>query len=255
MHQFPARRTLRLARNMMVMLLTAPFLMALGSGVPRRPGAETCFYCGAACDETFARAAYVRSTFNDWRLVARPDSRFVCAGCTLCVDELRRMPGRDKPQRTRNYSWLLSSAAALPFDKSRLAELRQCCLHPPTPPFALCLAVSGQKHLLFRAPVNHDENPIAVQFEEQRVLYDPLALAERLKLCAQLIAAAGKPALAAAPDHQFAFRLAEHFGEACWPLLETWQAVQGEPLSQLAVFLSPNKEVARAVHPPAPAAA
>lgn len=229
--------------------ITAPMLLAMGEGVPLRCGPFSCFYCGAACDGSFPRKDWVRDTFNDWRLVAQPESGFICAGCVTAVDEKWIVSGREKPQKRRNYSWILATNSAQSFDKSRIEALRDACLNPPETPFVIVLAVSGQKQLLFRAPVNWDRETIVVQLEDQRVSYRPQQLRDRLELCGKLVAATGKPALADSINTGFIFRVHEHHGDAAFSLLDNWQAVRGEPLSMLCLFLCPNKEACQSVYP------
>ena len=82
---------------------TAPQLLALAEGESLRLGENHCFYCGAACDDSYTSNDYVAATsFNDWNIVASPRSAFVCGGCVLALREKIAMPGRDKPQRFRN---------------------------------------------------------------------------------------------------------------------------------------------------------
>lgn len=229
-------------------LRTAPELLAASHGQPLG-GESHCFYCGAQCGPEHPAARYVKPTFNDWGIAAYPNSEVVCNGCVIALDEKRPMPGKDKPQKVRNYSWLLTPSEALPMTKADLARMRGLCIAPPEPPFALILATSGQRQLIFRAPVNHGIDTVAVQLETERMAFKPRQLADRLDLCIRLCAALGKPALPAAWSVGYALRLAEYWPQDFHPLIADWLHVSGEPLSRLAVFLCPNQEVSRREHP------
>lgn len=52
------------------------------------------------------------------------------------------------------------------------AAWREWLLDPPAPPFLFALAVSAQKHIIFRAPVAHDRTLYPVQLEEDTVWID-----------------------------------------------------------------------------------
>jgi hypothetical protein len=117
---------------------------------------------------------------------------------------------------------------------------------------SIVIAVSGQKHLIFRSPVNRQLETTIVQFELEQVVYRAGELRTRLSLVARLIAATGKPALAGEPSIGVPIKAAEYWRRGA-EMAQDWKRIYGEPLSRLALYLSPGKEQcqrgsARATH-------
>lgn len=222
---------------------TAPQLLALAEGESLRLGENHCFYCGAPCDDSFTTNEYLAATsFNDWNIVASPQSKFVCCGCTLALREQMKWPGKEKPQRFRNYSWLLTEARAKHFTKGDQAEIAAVLLTPPEPPWAMALAVSGQRHVLYRTPVNFGGDVHTVQLEADRVHYSCTELSVRLDLVRELVSAIGKPALESRITTGHAMAACERYGDRGIALIEEWISVSTEPLSRLAIFLCPGRD-------------
>lgn len=220
-------------------MITATSLMAQALGIELPQGEHRCFYCGMNCDERYTAKQCVSDTFNDWGYVAFVASEYVCAGCVEMLNEKREMPGREKPQKTRNYSWLITSDKATPLNKGQRVPMVDACLNPPNPPFVLCIATSGQRHLLFKSPVNLSRDTIAVQLEFERITFTPQQLRERISLVESLAKVLGKPALnEIAAGHAIMLDKAG----VDLDLLSQWQRVRGEPLSRLALFLCPGKD-------------
>lgn len=207
-------------------------------------GPHTCFYCGLPCSGELATKQYVASTFNDWATVGCPNSDRVCRGCMVALDEKLLLPGKDRPQKTRNYSWLTMASDRQHFSKADIAALRGICLDPPLPPWALTIATSGQRHLLYKTPVNMSAGPEwTVLLENERVTYRPDDLTQRLALLLPIVAAVGKIAPAAGPlELSHVMAIEQLVGESATELAAAWEAVRDEPLSRLALFLSPNRE-------------
>lgn len=213
--------------------MNASELFATANGAICR-GDGRCFYCGNAAQEI---ALDLRSSFNDWWNVACPSSDRICVGCDLSLNEKLNMPGRDKPQKTRNWSWLVTSSDAKPLGD--IAAIRAACLAPPSKAWALAIAVSGQKHVLFRTPANVGEEPFAIQLEAQTVLYRLADLRSRLALAKRIAAASGKPALTAPLDTGLAMRVLETCTEQ---QLKDWFDHAAEPINQLCAHICPTKE-------------
>ena len=208
-------------------------LLGLACGRPNC-GAQRCFYCGSPAGEI---PLVLSSSFTDWWNVAFPSSDVICNGCDLALDEKLAMPDRDKPQTRRNWSWLLTAAQATPL--SDIASIRSACLSPPAFPWALAIAVSGQKHVIFRTPANLGGTSFAVGFETIVVNYTVHGLSARIELAKKIAAASGKPALTAPLDTSLAMRLLA----TCTELeINDWFSRAAEPINQLAAFLCPPKD-------------
>lgn len=207
-------------------------------------GPHACFYCGLPCSGALSTKQYVASTFNDWAAVGCPSSQHVCRGCVIALDEKLPVPGKDKPQKTRNYSWLTTASGRQHYSKADIAALRALCLDPPLPPWALTIATSGQRHLLYKTPVNVSTGPeVTVLLENERVTYRPDALKQRLAMLLPIVAAVGKVAPAAGPlELSHVMAIEQLVGESATELAVAWDSVRDEPLSRLALFLSPNRE-------------
>lgn len=229
-------------------MLTLTNLFAAARGAELRPGSQRCFYCGAACDETYSASDWVKDTCTIRQYAAAPLSRYVCAGCSAafseCVDV--QVFGESAPRpamRVRLFSWIVTEHLAVAATKAHLAELRRVCLDPPEPPFGVVLSDSGQKHLLYLGRVNRTRESVSVLLEEERIEYAPAELAERLELVKKLCAATGKPALGERPNFNFYLGLEKTFGSV--ELAEEWEKIWATPLSRLAAWLCPNREESR----------
>lgn len=215
-------------------------------------GPLRCFYCGAPCDGAYPALAYVRDSFTGRNDVPCPGSPAVCTGCVLCLDEaadVTLLTGEHRTgQKMRNWSWLVTERERLAGNKAHRDRWRASCVDPPRPPFALVLADSGQKHLLYRGVVCRSREDVSVTLEGERVDYRPDDLHARLELCGRLIAASGKPALAEPPSVGMALGVLARY-RASEMLLEEWTRVREEPLSRLAHWLSPPKERCEVEYP------
>lgn len=215
-------------------------LFANALAVPLNPGTHNCFWCGLDCDDTIP--VKVSGTFWDWDAVAYPRSPYQCAGCAEFLVEKREMSGYDKPQKTRNHSWFVSSAPAVKSHTKRdIDELRHICLEPPTDvSWGLAIAESGQKHILYRTPVNHPGGDrIAVQLELLTVSYHPDELHEALVLCARIASVLGKPSLGGSLGVGHAISLSKSGMDP--ELVSEWNRQWNSPVCRLAAFLCPGK--------------
>jgi CRISPR type IV-associated protein Csf1 len=197
-------------------------------------GPEACFYCGNPAEVQLV----LSGAFNERYAVAYRDSGMICQGCQISLDEKATISGRDKPQKTRNWSWLITATVAEPITEP--SRLREVCLAPPDPPWALTVAVSGQKHLIWRAPANVDNAMCVVQMEMQRVVYRPQHLRERLNLAMRIAAASGKPCLTEDVDVGLTMRLMD--AGLTEEEISDWFDRAAEPINQLAAFICPPKD-------------
>lgn len=218
--------------------MTTPELLAIASSTPGITGAARCFWCGCKCRP---HSYQPPGTFNGWADVRCASSRDICAGCRIATDE------SDTSQRPRIYSYVITANSIVKTTKGDLSTLRNACLNPPPPPYAIALAVSGQKHLLYRTPVNRSRDIIAVQLELEAVTYRPAELAERIDIATRVVAATGKPALLDPEEARVATALSAHYRDP-EPGLR-WLDLWSQPLSRLAAFLCPNKEIAQHEYP------
>jgi len=222
--------------------MTAPQLYAAALRRPRPTGNQFCFWCGAPCHVDFTVREYVPKTFSGYAEVAMPDSRYLCGGCVAATDE------PDRQHRPRQKSWVIESTRARDFTGKQPDELAAICVAPPPPPFAIVLALSGKKHLIYRAAVNFTaEAAITVQLEDRRVTYRPDELRSRLALCGRLCAAWGKPALLRMPTPGRIVFAAQRYADPSD--LFQWPRIWDEPLSRLAAALSPGKETCELRYP------
>jgi hypothetical protein len=147
-------------------------------------------------------------------------------------------------KRVRSFSWLITADTAIACTKAHLGKIRNFVLSPPQPPWAACLADSGQRHLLWATPVNTGGAVTAVNLEDQTVRYRPEELADRLGLASRICAAAGKPRLRQCPDRRLYQSVYDYWSQL--GLCDAWSAVWAEPVSQLAAWLvKPMKECRR----------
>ncbi len=140
-----------------------------------------CWLCGGPTDGIgWPRHTAFSSTFTNWTLAKCPDSGAVCVPCAY----LHTKPSWDayvaahpdaglktgKPMSWRSYSHLF--AAPHFHTCPTRAGWRGWLLAPPAPPFLMAVAVSAQKHLLFRATVAHCRDYLPLLLEEDTVWLD-----------------------------------------------------------------------------------
>jgi len=240
-------------------MVTASSLFAGGA---HNPGPHRCYYCGADCDATHETATYVKDTFTNRDVAKCPGSAYVCYGCVLSQgDGAGPMPMIDgtvkafttpRGMAPRLYSWLITSTGyppvpeaprCLAFTKAHISNIRELLTDEnqlPEPPFAVVIADSGQKQLIFRAPVAWSTDAFPVMLEDRVIDVTPKRLRDRLELAGRISSKIGKPVLTEVPDlnHFIAARKAGVRDAD----ISDWAAVMNEPLSQLAAWLAPPKD-------------
>ena len=124
---------------------------AAGSPPYPTPAAGACRLCGAE-GAGIPFDAWAKPTFTN-RDLLRPGA-IVCAACQFAAADdstlLQARTNKDKPQRMRNYSHFVVGGAWLPLHKGQKAQMLAALRQSPA---VAVVAVSGQKHLLFRARV------------------------------------------------------------------------------------------------------
>lgn len=162
--------------------------------LPSKPAeGRECWLCGGSMEHGWTIKSAMGPSFADHNIAARPDSESVCDACAALTSKEAWVlacekfghspyfPPKDgKPPFLMN--WMFSSHVF--FNNGWLspsrAEMREILLNPPEPPFVITLAEVGKKHVIFRAPVNHDRDRFAVQFDEHTITVDRCLLAETL---------------------------------------------------------------------------
>jgi len=133
------------------------------------PLPEPCYLCGGPVWEPIP--AKFRDTFVDYDKARAPLSPHICQACAFSMQErsttLAKRVGKDKPQLMRNYSHIVLHGVWYPLSKAQKTETYALLLQLPE---VAVIAVSGQKHLLFRA------RPGLWQVEEQAVIPDVATL-------------------------------------------------------------------------------
>jgi len=226
----------------------------LFAGNKHKGGNSRCYLCGANCDESFIASEHIKDTFTNRDIVKCPGSRYVCAGCVdllgwgndemLMLDGTIKQRSNDKGMAPRMYSWFITKNKKWAFTKAHTALIREILLHnQPEPPFSIILAESGQKHLIFRAPVAMSNTEYPVMLEEEIVIVKPELLESRISMALPIVAAIGKPALLGELGFNAFIAFEKYHGNTV--ALEEWLKVQHEPLSRLAAWLSKSKEDAQ----------
>jgi hypothetical protein len=224
--------------------VSVPALLAAAIGVPCA-GDRPCFFCGAACDGGNPASDHVKDSFTGRQGVRAPGSDSVCSGCVLALREDAEVDQIDGARRRvvkgcmRAFSWVITADRALAASKAHLKQLREICLSPPAPPFALVLSDSGKTHQLYRGVVNRGGPVVSLTLEGERIDYRPADLADALALAGRVAAACGKPALDA-PDAGRAIRLFARYPDSADGILIDWQSRAGSPTWRLATWLSPG---------------
>jgi CRISPR type IV-associated protein Csf1 len=220
-------------------------------------GPHNCYYCGGWCSGYFDALEYVKDTFTNRDIVHFPGSKFVCHGCVdsmgsgademLMIDGTTKRRENDRGMQPRMYSWVLTIEKKLAGTKAHIEQFRDTIFDPPEPPFAIVLADSGQKQIIFRAPVALDRDVFPVMLEDDPILVIRDEFGEYLKKAMRLCAATGKPALRDNLGMSAAIAVDNYYGDLS--ALEYWAEIQNEPMAKLAAWVCPNKEVSQNEYP------
>lgn len=132
---------------------------------------KLCWLCGGKIDGLgMPVSKAIKPTFTDHPYARGHGSTSLCSGCAFCLSY----------RELRNYSILATKDG---INHPSRAEWRDLLLNPPEPPFVICLAVSGQKHLSFKGIVSQNKEFFDVLLEEQVVSIVP----NLLSCCLQAI--------------------------------------------------------------------
>jgi hypothetical protein len=176
---------------------------------------------------------WVKQTFTD-HTYARAGT-IICQACQFCASD--RCPGlaerqrKDKPQRFRNYSHIVVAGIWYPLSKGEKPKMRELLINPVD---AAIIAVSGQKHLFYRAV------PGWWQVEEIPMRAQPTELDLLLRAIIPMLDVFSKAEILSGRYDQ---RRIMMFGLPRWRMCEHAIAPQrGSALLDLAVFLAQKDE-------------
>lgn len=146
------------------------------------PDFDDCYLCGAP---NATNPLSLKGTFTSHNAARNPSSKYLCDRCDWCLPLRAFYWNRTKEKYSaiyaRNWSWLLSNETSFPkfgetltqgkdtlqivTDLPTRAQIRSWLIEPPPPPFTICIAESGQKHILPWAMESTDRDYFPVQFE------------------------------------------------------------------------------------------
>lgn len=231
-----------------MMTATEMFFVA-GGGKSQSDQVHRCYYCGATCSDVHTTKFHVQDTFTNRDVVHFPGSAYICPGCVEASgagpDEMEMLDGTIKVRENqrgmqpRMYSWIITPAQRWAATKAHIALLRAFIMDPREPPFVVVLADSGQKQLLFRAPVAHDRDRFPVMLEDQVIEVDREELGRALVAADTLAEAIGKPALLAPNSVSQWIACEAHHGTTS--PMEAWGEWKNTPTGKLAAWLAKAK--------------
>ena len=170
----------------------------------------------------------IKDTFTDQDLARNITSNSLCRGCAFCLGQ----------RPLRNYS-ILATRDRL-YHPSRL-KLRNVLLNPPEPPFLLAIAVSGQKHLSFKAHIVYGCDLFPILLEEMLIFINPQELTAILEPIETLYTEFSKVEIESGDYSQGRIK---KFGPKRWQETESQISPRrGCRLFKLAVFIAQKREV------------
>jgi hypothetical protein len=216
--------------------MRATHILYKAAGAPSMQGSErgVCRVCDAM-GTGLDFAAWVRDTFMDWdKLVP---GTILCQACQFAFADdsvlLAQRLGKAKPQRMRNYSHFVVGGEWRPISKGDKRQMAAILLQQS--PEVAVVALSGQKHLIFRAA------PGWWQIEEQAARPFPTQLAGVLAAVESLYDSGFSKAEIETGRYAQARIIAG--GLAAWRELETMvRPLRGSLVLCLALFLAQKEE-------------
>ena len=202
-----------------------------------------CRICGEEKGDGIDFDGWVKDTFTNYDLLF--PGEVVCKDCLFWFDQrsaaLQERMGKDKPQKMQNYSHFVVNGEWLPVSKGNKGEMARLLLATPFPELA-AIAVSGQKHLAFRARRNGrgQQGGGWVQFEEQAIFVEAGKLGDVLKMIEELYVTFSKGEIES--GKYYPARILE-FGLMRWYELEQRiKPLRQAVLFQLALYLAQRSE-------------
>lgn len=219
--------------------MTASALVYVAAGAPAYPGetAGVCRWCGAERGG-LDWPAWEKDTFTDHDKI-QPGT-IICHACQHATDDrsgpLTTITGRDKPQRMRNYSHIVTQSGAWrPRMKNEKRALCADLLDETDPPIVAVLSLAGQKHLLPRARAGW------WQIEEAAVRPQPAALRSLLGPVTALYTLGANKAAIASGDYDAGVLRTIPLAQ-WWPHEQALRPARGSQVFALAVWLAQKDE-------------
>lgn len=219
--------------------MTASALVYVAAGSPAYPG-ETpgiCRWCGT---ESIGLdwPTWEKDTFTDHDKI-QPGT-IICHACQHATDDrsgpLTALTGRDKPQRMRNYSHIVTASGIWrPRMKNEKRALCADLLHETDPPIVTVISLAGQKHLLPRARVGW------WQIEEAAVRPQPAALRALLAPVTALYTLGASKAAIESGDYDAGVLRTIPLAQ-WWPHEQAVRPARGSQVFALAVWLTQKDE-------------
>ena len=137
-----------------------------------------CYLCAAP---NATKPLELKDSFTAHSSARCPDSKHLCDRCAWVIplrcSYFNPNKGKYSTLFARGWSWLISNQESFPkfgdivegftevSQLSTRAQMREWLLNPPAPPFTICIAESGQKHILPWALESRSRDYFPVQFE------------------------------------------------------------------------------------------
>lgn len=201
----------------------------------------TCRICGnIGIGQAFGE--WVKDTFTNHDMLLPGD--IICNACLFWFEqrstELQARMNKDKPQKMQNYSHFIVGGQWEPVSKGDKPRMAALLLGDGLPEMA-AIAVSGQKHIAFRARRNpRGQRAGWVQFEEQPVWVEQDRLRDLLADVEALYTVFSKVEIES--GKYFPARILQ-FGMARWDTIEQRiKPLRSTTLFTLALFLAQRSE-------------
>ena len=98
------------------------------------------------------------STYMDWAIHKEPEEKYLCTACAFCL-------GMNPEGRIALFRYPIVAEKDLHL--CNRAEMRECLLHPPDPPFVMILPTSQKKHLFAKAKISYSRDQFFCNLEER----------------------------------------------------------------------------------------
>jgi len=137
-----------------------------------------CYLCAAPNAD---KPLVLKDSFTAHGSARCPESKYLCDRCAWVIplrcSYFNPTKGKYSTLFARGWSWLINGNNSFPkfgdivegfVEVSELptrAQMREWLLNPPSPPFTICIAESGQKHILPWALEATNRDYFPVQFE------------------------------------------------------------------------------------------